>query len=73
MNDEKHAIINFLTVIGISAQVLDDADGNPLIQMPTAQYEPRRNIIDPWYTLISQSSDQSFFRPRLRATGLTTI
>lgn len=63
--------VEFLIYLGISAQVVTDDSGNPLIQMPTAHYEPRRNLIDPWYILVSQTDDQCFFRERKHASGLT--
>jgi hypothetical protein len=71
MNERLDACASFLGHLGVSAQISADSDEELVIQVPTAQYDSRRDQIDPWFTLVSQGENQSFFRERMRGTGST--
>jgi hypothetical protein len=71
MNTNANYIRDFLTHMGIQADVQLDGSNDKLIIIANDEYDRRRNMIETWFTLVEQDSEYSYFRERLRGTGQT--
>lgn len=61
----------FLRHMSIQADVRLDSNHQPLIVMQTAQFNQRRAWIETWFTLVEERGGESYFRERMRGTGVT--
>ena len=71
MNDEVESIRDFLSNVGVTADIQLDENDETVIVIPTEQYQLRRSWIEAWFTLIGQSGQLSYFQERLRGAGQT--
>jgi len=72
VNDPVHDLRDFLSHMGIAAEVrLDTASNNPLILIEKEQFHQRRAWIEAWFILIEESGNYCSFYERSRGTGDT--
>ena len=64
-------IREFLSHMGVQADVRVNVDNEKIIVIDTQVYHARRAFIETWFTLIEQTEKYSYFRERARGTGQT--
>ncbi len=69
--DDYRAALDFLKLLGLNAEVLEDGIVGKLIMIDNASYEMKRRQIDAWFTCVRQIGNHSYFTVRLRGTGNT--
>jgi hypothetical protein len=71
MNDGADYIREFLSHMGVKADVRVDGSNQKLIVIETEQFMKRRAWIETWFTLVDQNGNLSYFHERPRGTGQT--
>ena len=71
MENEIDYIREFLSNVGVAADVEIGHNNEKIIVIETEAFNQRRAWIEAWFTLIDQNSSHSYFRERLRGSGDT--
>lgn len=71
MNGDTDYIREFLSHMGIDADIRRDSANQKLIVIQTADFYQKRAWIETWFTLIEERGDYAYFHERPRGTGQT--
>ena len=71
MATDVEIIRDFISHMGIQAEVKLDSNNEKLIIMGTEQFNLRRAWVETWFTLVDEDGEYSYFRERERGTGQT--